>query len=105
MTKTELISAVAKECNMSFSKKEIKTILEASLKVIADTLVKGDNVQFIGFGTFDTRTRASRMGWDPSTDTKIRIPAKRVPVFRAGSCLKKSITDFDNKPKRGRKKK
>lgn len=103
MNRPEFIATVADKSG--FSKKETDTILKAMLSTITETLAAGDNVQFVGFGTFETRNRSKRQGINPSNGEKITIPAKRVPVFKTGACLKKAITDFDSKPKRGKKKK
>ena len=61
--------------------------LEAVLSIISDALVSGDKVQLVGFGTFESKERAARVGRNPRANIPVNIPAKRVPVFKPGSTL------------------
>lgn len=92
MNKTELIAEVAEKSG--FSKKDTEKILNSALETITDTLKDGDKVQMVGFGAFETKERAARMGRNPKTKEEIQIPASRVPVFKAGKALKDIV---DNK--------
>ena len=89
VNKTELISAVAEKA--ACTKKEADAAISAIINVIGDALKKGDKVQLVGFGTFETRKRAARKGLNPRTKETIDIPASTVPVFKAGKALKDSI--------------
>ena len=60
MNKNELVSAVAKQAELS--KKDAGLAVEAVFEAIAGALEKGDKVQLIGFGTFDVSERAAREG-------------------------------------------
>ena len=61
------------------------------LHVLSDTLKRGGEVNFTGFGKFSVAERGARQGVNPQTGEKIQISASRVPRFSAGSALKKSI--------------
>ena len=90
MTKTDLIDKVAESAGMT--KKDAGVAVGAVLETITDALVKGEKVQLIGFGSFEVRQRAAREGHDPQDPKKIiKIPAKKVPVFKAGKALKDSV--------------
>ena len=89
MNKTELIAATAEKANLS--KKDTEAAINAVLDVIAVALKKGDKVQLVGFGSFETRERAARVGRNPKTKETIKIPASKVPAFKAGKALKDSI--------------
>lgn len=89
MNKTELIAATAEKANLS--KKDTETAVNALLDVIAEALKAGDKVQLVGFGSFETRERAARTGRNPKTKETIKIPACKVPAFKAGKALKDSI--------------
>ena len=65
MNKNELVSAVAKQAELS--KKDAGLAVEAVFDTIAKALEKGDKVQLIGFGTFDVSERAAREGHNPRT--------------------------------------
>ena len=99
MNKTDLIKAVAEEAN---HQKDAAKVLEATLKAITESLVKGEKVQFIGFGTFEVRERLARKGTNPATKQEIIIPAKKVPAFKAGKALKEAVAIKDSK--KGKKK-
>lgn len=89
MNKTELILAVAEETGLA--KKDTEAVLSAALKVIAETLAQEDKVQIIGFGSFEIKHRAERMGRNPRTKEAVLIPASKNPVFKAGKALRDAV--------------
>ena len=89
MNKVELIAAVAAKAELS--KKDAEKAIAAVVASIEEALVKGDKVQLIGFGTFEVRERAARVGRNPQTKEEIKIEASKQPVFKAGAALKKAI--------------
>lgn len=89
MTKTELIAIIAKEADLPKAKAE--KALAATLDGIKKALKKGDKVQFVGFGTFEIRKRPARKGLNPRTKEAIKIPASKVPAFKAGKALKDAV--------------
>ncbi|MCQ2534173.1 MAG: HU family DNA-binding protein [Clostridia bacterium] len=89
MNKTDLIDAIAASAKVS--KKDAGACLAATIDAISDAMAKGDKVQLIGFGTFETRERAAREGKNPSTGAKIKIAACKVPAFKAGKALKDKV--------------
>lgn len=97
MNKTELVAAIAEKTEMS--KKDSERALSAILDTIAAALKAGDNVRLIGFGTFEVKERDARVGRNPSTGKEIRIPASRVPAFKAGKDLKETVNVPKSKSK------
>lgn len=89
MNKTELIAEVAKRCGIS--KKDAEKAVIATFETITDSLDKGEKVQIVGFGGFETKTREARMGRNPKTKEAIQIPATTIPVFKAGKAMKDKI--------------
>ena len=89
MNKVELIAAVAAKAGLS--KKDAEKAVAAVVASVEEALVKGDKVQLIGFGTFEVRERAARVGRNPQTKAEIKIAASKQPVFKAGAALKKAI--------------
>ena len=89
MNKVELIAAVAAKAGLS--KKDAEKAVAAVVSSIEEALVKGDKVQLIGFGTFEVRERAARVGRNPQTKEEIKIDASKQPVFKAGAALKKAV--------------
>jgi len=89
MIKKDLVNAVASEGN--FSKKDAGVAVDAVFNAIQSSLEKGDKVQLVGFGTFEVRQRAARKGRNPQTGKELKIPASKVPAFKAGKSLKESV--------------
>ncbi len=89
MNKGELIASVAERAELS--KKDADKVVAAVLDSISDALVAGDKVQIIGFGTFEVRGRASRVGRNPKTGEELKISASKVPAFKAGKALKDKV--------------
>ena len=85
MNKTDLIEAIA--AGAGLSKADAKKALDATVAAVKDTLVKGDKIQLVGFGTFSVAERPAREGRNPSTGATITIPAKKVAKFKAGAEL------------------
>ena len=77
MNKAELVAAVA---------------INALVASIEEALVKGDKVQLIGFGTFETKERKARQGRNPRQPEEIiEIASSKSPTFKAGNALKDSV--------------
>lgn len=88
MNKAELIDEIAK---VTCGKEEAALLLAALLDAIKKAVNKGDSVTLGGFGTFCFIKKKARIGRNPMTGAAIKIPAKTVPVFKAGKDLKNSV--------------
>ncbi len=91
MTKTDLIDMVADQAGMP--KVDAKKAVDAVAEIVADALSRGEKVTWTGFGTFEVRSRAARMGRNPQTGAPMRIPATKTPAFRAGKGLKDAVKE------------
>lgn len=90
MNKAELIAAVAEKTG--FTKKDAEAAVNATMTSIEETLIKGERVQLIGFGTFEVRQRKARTGRNPRKPGEtIEIAASKAPVFKAGKALKDAV--------------
>ncbi len=89
MKKSEFVTQVANRTGLS--KKETEQTVDMVFAVISDALAAGDKLQFSGFGTFETRSRAARTGHNPSTGEAIEIAASVLPAFRPGKTLKDRV--------------
>ena len=90
MNKAELIQSVADKTG--FTKKDAEVAVNKTIQSIEEALVRGDKVQLIGFGTFETRQRKARLGRNPrKPDEIINIDAAKAPVFKAGKALKDAV--------------
>lgn len=89
MTKSELVSAMSEKTGAS--KKDAAASIDAFVEIIFDVLKHGDKLQLVGFGTFEVSERAARTGRNPQTGEDIKIPAAKIPKFKAGAALKNAV--------------
>ena len=92
MTKKEFVEKLQAKGNFE-TKAAAERAMDAVLGTIEDTLLTGDNVQFVGWGTFEVKEVAARTGRNPKTGEEVAIPAKKAVKFKAG----KSLADKVNK--------
>jgi DNA-binding protein HU-beta len=88
--KTELVARMAKQTGKTV--KETGEVVNATLEEIQEALKTGDEVRLVGFGSFVVRTAAPRMGVNPQTRAKIKIPAKQRVRFSAGKDLSEAVS-------------
>ncbi len=86
MNRAELISEIADLTGQP--KTQVGAALNALIYHVSGALARGEKITLVGFGTFERRTRQARTGRNPRTLAPLRIPASRVPAFRAGQELK-----------------
>ena len=89
MNKAELINAIADKTGLS--KKDTEATINSFINVVTNALENKDKVQLIGFGTFETRERAEKIGRNPQTGAELKIAAATVPAFKAGKALKEKV--------------
>ena len=89
MTKSEFVDRVADTAGIG--KNEATKAVDATLSVIEETLSRGGEVSFTGFGKFTVAERGARQGVNPQTGERIEIAASKVPRFSAGSALKSAV--------------
>jgi DNA-binding protein HU-beta len=89
VTKSEFVDQVADRSGLS--KKQATDAVDAFLGTLEDTLKRGSEVTFTGFGKFHVAQRGARQGVHPQTKQPIQIAASRVPRFSPGSGLKRAV--------------
>jgi DNA-binding protein HU-beta len=89
VNKMEMVDAVASRAGLS--KADADRAVNAFIDAVADALARGEKVTVTGFGTFEVRSRAARMGRNPQTGAPLHIPATRTPAFKAGKGLKDAV--------------
>jgi DNA-binding protein HU-beta len=89
MNKAELIESMSSESGLS--KADSKRALDAFVVSTNKALKKGDRVALVGFGSFSVSKRAARKGRNPKTGLEIKIAAKKVVKFKAGTELQKNV--------------
>ncbi len=89
MNKAQLVGKIAGKSGLT--KKDAEKALNAFVASVQEALVKKEKVQLIGFGTFEVKERAARMGRNPQTGAAIKIAASKAPVFKVGKALKDAV--------------
>lgn len=89
MNKTEFIEAVAEQAGVS--KKDTKSVIEAVMEVVTETLKNGNSIQLTGFGTFKSVYKEASTARNPKTGEVVSVPAKNVPKFVFGKTIKEAI--------------
>ncbi len=89
MNRKELAEALAKKTDTSNASAD-RTIA-AVIDIISGALKKGDKVSLVGFGSFEVRKRAARIGRNPKTGAELKIKASKAPAFKAGATLKAAV--------------
>ena len=89
MSKLELVEFVAAKAGLT--KADAARALDATLEGVKAGLKKDGKVTLVGFGTFAAKKRAARNGINPLTKKPIKIAAKTVATFKAGSKLKEAL--------------
>ncbi len=86
LMKNDVVSSIVEQTGLT--KKDANAAVDAFTVVICEALSNGDSVGLIGFGTFEPKERPARTGRNPQTGEPLSIPAKTVPVFKAGKKLR-----------------
>jgi DNA-binding protein HU-beta len=86
MKKDEIVAKAAKEAGVT--KAAAGKVFQTVIACIQNSLTNGEKVCFVGFGTFSVAERKARTGRNPQTGKAIKIKAKKVPKFSAGSQFK-----------------
>ena len=92
MTKKDFIEVYAAKGNVE-TKAEAERKLNSLLDLFEEVLVKGDDINFVGWGKFEVKETPARTGRNPKTGEEVAILAKKVVKFKAGKGLADKV-DF-----------
>ena len=95
ITKEKLITNL--ETQLGMAKRESRNVVEGLLKIMKDTLSKGEDLLISGFGKFSVRQKRARRGRNPQTKEEITLAARKVLVFKASGVLRKRINSKSDK--------
>ncbi|WP_319587283.1 HU family DNA-binding protein [uncultured Desulfobulbus sp.] len=91
MNKSELIEALAQDQDLTT--KTAASIVNTILDTMIETLVRGDNIELRGFGSFTVREYETYTGRNPKTGAQISVKPKKLPFFKVGKELRESIDE------------
>ena len=93
MTKSELINLISERFT-NLNKKHIEYIVNEMFLQIKKALINNDKVEIRGFGTFNVRETSEKIARNPKSGEQIKIPSKKVPYFKPGKEIKKTLIDL-----------
>ena len=94
MNKADLVNSVAADLSdFDLKRADVSRVLETAIDTIINSVVAGEKVSILGFGSFEPRERSARQGLNPKTGEPIQIPAKRVPAFTPGKMFKDRVQE------------
>ena len=91
MNKEEMVGALSQRARLT--RKDAETALDAVFEIITETLSSGGKVKIVGFGVFEVKNRAPKVGRNPGDNIPVPIPARKIPIFKPGKLLKEAV-DF-----------
>src|SRR6202012_5722153 len=89
MTQTQVMGHLAEK--IGISKKEAKLTLDELNKLVVRELKKEGTIRLAGLGIFRKRKLKARVGRNPATGEKIKIPARTQLRFTPAKALKDSV--------------
>lgn len=91
MNKSELIETIQGALGPDATKRSAEDALDAVLSSIVKGVTNSKKVQIVGFGTFEVKTRAARLGCNPKTGESMQIPESKSLGFKVSASLKSSL--------------
>ena len=89
MNKANLVENLQAEGD--FTKVQAEQVVEKIFNSIVEEVAKGETVSIAGFGIFEAKKRAARMGRNPKTGEAIQIKASVSPKFRPAKAFKDTV--------------
>jgi len=89
MTKSELVQTLAEQQDLPLQ--DSRSIVDTILETMAEAMVRGENVEIRGFGSFQVREYETYTGRNPKTGEKIAVTPKKLPFFKVGKELREQV--------------
>ena len=83
MTKSELIALLAQR-HPPLVTKDAEAVVKTIHDELTRALQEGKRIEIRGFGSFCLNHRPPRVGRNPKSGEKVRVPAKYTPHFKPG---------------------
>jgi nucleoid DNA-binding protein len=89
VTKKDIVSKVSNETNLT--QVDVKNVVQKTFDSITESLERGETVELRNFGVFKVKERRGRIGRNPRTGEEVKVPEKRVVIFKPGLILKQNV--------------
>ena len=86
MTRSDLVNALSARFP-SLVAKDAEISVREILAEMAHTLARGDRIEI----RFSLNYRPPRLGRNPKTGSKVEVPAKHIPHFKAGKEMREGV--------------
>jgi len=98
MVRSELASKLAEQ-NPNILRKDIEKIIDIIFLEISEALLRGQNIEIRGFGSYKVKTRKARSGRNPKNSETIKIPEKKAIKWKMSKTLFNQLNNnfTDNK--------
>jgi integration host factor subunit beta len=89
MIKADLVTKISQDLNIP--KQEAEQGVNLFFDAIRDAILRGEEIEIRGFGSFRFRKRMPRSGRNPRTGEPVMVPPKKVLYFKPSKLLKEMI--------------
>lgn len=91
MVKADIIDSVYEK--IGFTRSEAAEAVEAVFNVVKETLIRGEKIHIVGFGSFIVKDKKKRIGRNPKTGLQIEISPRKVLTFKPSQILKEVVSN------------
>lgn len=89
MNKKDLVRVVASKTDNQLG--ITADIITATFDAIVEACAKGEKVQIVDFGSFESKQRAAKVSRNPKTGEVVNVPPFKSPAFKAGKGFKDKV--------------
>jgi integration host factor subunit beta len=89
MTKKDIVLRITDQTGIK--QVDVKKIVQKTLDVIVESLIRNEKVELRNFGVFKIKERKARFGRNPRTGETVPVPPRKVVVFKPGLEMKQKI--------------
>ncbi len=87
MTKADIVSRIA--AHTGLTKTDVQMVVEGFIDSVKKAIAEEESLEIRGFGSFNVVRRAPRTARNPKTGEVVKIPARKMPVFKPSNELRK----------------
>jgi len=89
MTKREIVKAIAAKTGLTQA--QAKEAVQETLNAMIEQLSRAGRLELRNFGVFEVRKRRARTARNPRTGESVKVPARKVVVFKPGKLMEQNI--------------
>lgn len=90
LTKNDIVRTLAEKYELEIA--STRRVVQGTLDMILEALLKGDKVELRNFGVFEVIQRRGRIARNPKSRQEVFIPERKVVKFKPGKVMEDRIT-------------